>query len=201
MRGQYRRDRSTALRNSASVHALVDNDLRVRWAVSGTCGDNAAIVSFIALIQRNILDRQRWSTRAQLRRAIVTWIEKTYHRKRRQRRLGRPTPIEFETHIAHGAPHDLGFLLLELDPFVAFAQCLRHGNFLSPRGTNLTDQMSTSPGTVPLVRRITYRLAARPWHTQVSLGAAADSGHHDRGKNSHGLGSEAGSGRIRVVFS
>jgi hypothetical protein len=110
MRGQYRRDRSTALRNSASVHALVDNDLRVRWAVSGACGDNAAIVSFIALIQRNILDRQRWSTRAQLRRAIVTWIEKTYHRKRRQRRLGRPTPIEFETHIAHGAPHDLGFL-------------------------------------------------------------------------------------------
>jgi hypothetical protein len=29
--------------------------------------------------------------------AIVVWIEKTYHRKRRQRRLGRLTPIEFET--------------------------------------------------------------------------------------------------------
>ncbi|MET4096808.1 transposase InsO family protein [Arthrobacter sp. UYCu712] len=27
---------------------------------------------------------------------MVTWIEKTYHRKRRQRRLGRLTPIEFE---------------------------------------------------------------------------------------------------------
>ncbi|ORI20016.1 hypothetical protein BJD99_00395 [Rhodococcus sp. 1163] len=35
-----------------------------------------------------MLDRQRWSTREQLRLAIVTWIEKTYHRKRRQRRLG-----------------------------------------------------------------------------------------------------------------
>lgn len=29
--------------------------------------------------------------------AILTWIEKSYHRKRRQRRLGRLTPIEFVT--------------------------------------------------------------------------------------------------------
>jgi putative transposase len=27
----------------------------------------------------------------------VVWIERTYHRKRRQRRLGKLTPIEFET--------------------------------------------------------------------------------------------------------
>jgi len=35
----------------------------------------------------------------------VTWIEKTYHRKRRQRRLGKLTPIEFETinQTAHAA--------------------------------------------------------------------------------------------------
>ncbi|MFA9563438.1 MAG: IS3 family transposase, partial [Acidimicrobiales bacterium] len=32
-----------------------------------------------------------------LRIAIVTWIERTYHRRRRQPRLGRLTPIEFET--------------------------------------------------------------------------------------------------------
>ena len=32
-----------------------------------------------------------------LRLAIVTWIERTYHRRRRQCRLGRMTPIEFET--------------------------------------------------------------------------------------------------------
>lgn len=34
--------------------------------------------------------------RAELRRAIVAWIERTYHRRRRQRALGRLTPIEFE---------------------------------------------------------------------------------------------------------
>ena len=28
--------------------------------------------------------------------AIVTWIERTYHRRRRKRSLGKLTPIEFE---------------------------------------------------------------------------------------------------------
>ena len=32
-----------------------------------------------------------------LRIAIVTWIERKYHRRRRQARLGRLTPIEYET--------------------------------------------------------------------------------------------------------
>lgn len=29
--------------------------------------------------------------------AIITWIERTYHCRRRQTRLGRLTPIEYET--------------------------------------------------------------------------------------------------------
>ena len=33
----------------------------------------------------------------ELRLAIVHWIERTYHRRRRQRALGRLTPIEYET--------------------------------------------------------------------------------------------------------
>lgn len=53
--------------------------------------------SFFALLQKNVLDRQIWDTREELRIAIVTWIERTYHRRRRQPRLGRLTPIEYET--------------------------------------------------------------------------------------------------------
>jgi len=63
----------------------------------GACGDNAAMESFFALLQKNVLNRRRWDTREQLRLAIVTWIERTYHRRRRQRALGRLTPVEFET--------------------------------------------------------------------------------------------------------
>jgi len=63
----------------------------------GSASDNAAMESFFALLQKNVLDRQRWATRGELRIAIVTWIERTYHRRRRQAALGRLTPIEFET--------------------------------------------------------------------------------------------------------
>jgi len=68
----------------------------------GACGDNAAMESFFALLQNNVLDRQRWRTRDELRLAIITWIERTYHRRRRQRRLGRLTPVEYET-LIHAA--------------------------------------------------------------------------------------------------
>ena len=63
----------------------------------GSCGDNASMESFFALLQKNVLNKRRWRTREQLRLEIVTWIEKTYHRRRRQRALGRLTPIEYET--------------------------------------------------------------------------------------------------------
>lgn len=67
----------------------------------GACAVDAAMESFFALLQKNVLDRQRWPSLEELRLAIVIWIEKTYHRRRRQRRLGRLTPVEFET-INHG---------------------------------------------------------------------------------------------------
>jgi transposase InsO family protein len=59
--------------------------------------------SFFALPQKNVLDRQRWTTRDELRIAIVTWIERTYHRRRRQAALGRLTPIGFETIMTNPA--------------------------------------------------------------------------------------------------
>ena len=60
-------------------------------------GDNAAMESFFALLQKNVLNqRRRWTTRAELRYEIVVWIEHTYNRRRRQRILGRLTPVEFE---------------------------------------------------------------------------------------------------------
>ena len=72
----------------------------------GSAGDNAAMESFFSLLQKNVLNRHAWATRDQLRIAIVTWIERTYHRRRRQTALGRLTPIEYElimTQTAHQA--------------------------------------------------------------------------------------------------
>ena len=63
----------------------------------GAAGDNAAMESFFALLQNNVLDRRICITREELRIAIVTWIERTYPRRRRQDSNGRLTLIQFET--------------------------------------------------------------------------------------------------------
>ncbi len=74
---------------------------RARWVdgLVGACGDNAAVDSFFVLLQKQVLDRQRWTSRGELRVALVIWIERTYHhhRRRRQRGLRSLTPIEYET--------------------------------------------------------------------------------------------------------
>lgn len=67
-----------------------------------SAADNAAMESFYALLQKNVLNRRRvWATRAELRYEIVVWIEHTYNRRRRQRALGRLTPVEFEPPSLH----------------------------------------------------------------------------------------------------
>ncbi len=90
-------DRGSQFRSGKFVRALRDAGLVGSMGRTGTCADNAAMESFFSLLQKNVLDRQRWSTREELRLAIVTWIEATYHRRRRQRALCKLTPIEFET--------------------------------------------------------------------------------------------------------
>lgn len=70
--------RSRKLRRELTAHNLVGSMGRV-----ASCGDNAAMESFFSLLQKNVLNRHSWATREELRIAIVTWIERTYHRRRR----------------------------------------------------------------------------------------------------------------------
>lgn len=90
-------DRGSQFRSRRFGHALNRHGLAGSMGRVGAAGDNAAMESFFALLQKNVLNRRSWRTRQELRIAIVTWIERTYHRRRRQDRLGRLTPVEFET--------------------------------------------------------------------------------------------------------
>jgi len=98
-------DRGSQFRSLAFVQALSAAQARGSMGRVGTCADNAAMESFFSLLQKNVLNRRRWRTREELRLAVVTWIENTYHRRRRQEALGRLTPIEYETLLqaAHAA--------------------------------------------------------------------------------------------------
>jgi putative transposase len=98
-------DRGSQFRSHAFVHAQRVHQLRGSMGRVGACADNASMESLFSLLQKNVLNRRRWTSREQLRLAIITWIERTYHRRRRQDRLRRLTPIEFETLLqaAHAA--------------------------------------------------------------------------------------------------
>jgi len=89
-------DRGSQFRSAKFVRALRETGCVGSMGRTGTWADIAAMESFFALLQKNVLNRKRWSTREELRLAIVIWIERTYHRRRRQRALGKLTPIEFE---------------------------------------------------------------------------------------------------------
>ncbi|WP_255546734.1 IS3 family transposase, partial [Glaciihabitans sp. dw_435] len=86
-------DRGSQFRSKKFVHALTGHGLVGSMGRVASCGDNAAMESFFSLLQKNVLNRRSWTTREQLRIAIVNWIERTYHRRRRQASLGRLTPV------------------------------------------------------------------------------------------------------------
>jgi putative transposase len=82
-------------RSHAFVRELRHHNVLGSMGRVGACGDDAAMESFFALLQKNVLDRRRLPTRADLHLAIVTWIGRTYHR-RREDRLARTSPMEYE---------------------------------------------------------------------------------------------------------
>ena len=92
----FHTDRGGQFRSRKLQQALLRHRMVGSMGQVGSAGDNAAMESFFALLQKNVLNRQTWDTRDQLRIAIITWIERTYHRRRRQTALGRLTPIEYE---------------------------------------------------------------------------------------------------------
>ena len=95
-------DRGSQFRSRAFRRVLADANLQGSMGRVASAGDNAAMESFFSLLQKTVLDQQPWRTRDKLRLAMIIWIERTYNRRRRQRRLGRLTPVEFELALHNG---------------------------------------------------------------------------------------------------
>jgi putative transposase len=104
-------DRGSQFRSNAFVRTVKDNGLVGSMGRVEARGDNAAMESFFALLQKNVLDRQRWATREELRLAIITCSTPPYHQRPRPRAAGamaasadrrphRPRAEE-EPHTAH----------------------------------------------------------------------------------------------------
>ena len=62
----------------------------------GDCYDNAVAESFFATLKKELVHRQTWPTKAELRTEVFDYIEIFYNRQRRHKTLGQISPAEFE---------------------------------------------------------------------------------------------------------
>lgn len=70
----------------------------------GDAYDNAAAESFFSTLQRELLDRQRWSTRAELASAIFEYIEGWFNPRRRHSYCDMLSPNDYEALHTNTAP-------------------------------------------------------------------------------------------------
>lgn len=95
-------DRGGQFRSRQFRAVLKANRLTGSMGRVSCAGDSAAMESFYALLQKNVLGRRQWRTR----RELFYQIEHIYNRRRRQRGLGRLTPVESELTFTNPAAHD-----------------------------------------------------------------------------------------------
>lgn len=75
----------------------------VSMSRKGNCWDNAVAESFFATIKTELVHRQTWTGRIELRAAVFDYIEVFYNRQRLHSTLGYRTPEEVETAYARAA--------------------------------------------------------------------------------------------------
>lgn len=62
----------------------------------GSAYDNAVCESFFKTLKSDLVDRQSWTNKAQLRTAVFDYIECFYNPRRRHSSLGYLSPAEYE---------------------------------------------------------------------------------------------------------
>ena len=67
----------------------------------GQCWDNAVGESWFATLKTELIYRQSWATRAQVRRAVFEFVEVFYNRQRLHSSLSYLTPVEYEQTMIH----------------------------------------------------------------------------------------------------
>jgi len=80
--------------------ALANLGVTVSMSRKGNCWDNAVAESFFATIKTELVYRQRWASRTELRAAVFEYIEVFYNRRRLHSSIGYKTPAEVENDYA-----------------------------------------------------------------------------------------------------
>lgn len=99
----FHSDRGTQYTSGEYRKLCTDLGITQSMGAVGTCFDNAPSEAFFATLKKELVHRFRFATRAEAKRAIITWIEGWYNSRRLHSTLGYMTPNEREEQhrIAH----------------------------------------------------------------------------------------------------
>jgi putative transposase len=89
-------DRGSPYASEDYRHALRDRGITASMSRTGDCWDNAVAESFFASLKGELVDHERYATRAAAVASIGEYIESFYNTERRHSHLGYVSPIEFE---------------------------------------------------------------------------------------------------------
>ena len=97
----FHSDRGTQYTSAEFLTLLAEHHITQSLSRPRQCWDNAGAESFFASLKTELIDRQSWATRAQVRRAVFDYIEVFFNRQRLHSSLNFLTPVEYEDSIHH----------------------------------------------------------------------------------------------------
>jgi transposase InsO family protein len=97
----FHSDRGTQYTSTEFTALLAEHGIAQSLSRPRQCWDNAVAESFFATLKTELIHRQTWATRAQVRHAVFKFIEIFYNRHRLHSTLGYLTPAEYEATKIH----------------------------------------------------------------------------------------------------
>jgi putative transposase len=92
----FHSDRGTQYTSKQFADLLAEHKIVQSLSRPRQCWDNAVAESWFATLKIELIDRQSWATRAQVRRAVFEFVEVFYNRQRLHSSLGYLSPAAFE---------------------------------------------------------------------------------------------------------
>ena len=81
---------------------------------TGICYDNAAAESFNATIKKELIYQHVWRDAGEVRTAVFDYIERYYNHVRKQRRLGKISPVDYERQLDNWAQKQHNMIVHEI---------------------------------------------------------------------------------------
>ncbi len=97
----FHSDRGTQYTAAEFRQLLEINQISQSFSRPRECWDNAVAESWFATLKTELIDRQSWASRAQVRRAVFEFVEVFYNRRRLHSSLNYVSPAEYERQIHH----------------------------------------------------------------------------------------------------